>query len=342
MDWKWLERAYQFDGEPSGGGGEGPDPEPAAEPAGDPAPEPAPEPEPSDDPNAGVTGDAIQDPEPTPEPTPDPEPEPAIEYEPIAMPDDLGKMFDAPEQPPATIPPVAVSAPAPVATPPAPDTPTATGPDAPPKVDLPTSDEWYEDAAKAAEKQAAAIKYLNWEAAQSATGPLKTAIDEIRRDVQGSKDAQFQAIVKKVETAAQTTKDAVSGFYDAKGPLNSDPEFRNNEALRESVKNIIQESVYRALEKADMSGKTDSLEAIAGDGKFIARVLALAKADTITASPGLRPGASPAGPQPTSPPRSSGLSEDEQKAVKAAKMDGRSVTEKQIAAAKKKVQESIY
>jgi len=340
MDWKWLERAYQFDGEPSGGGGEGPDPEPAAEPAGDPAPEPAPEPEPSDDPNAGVTGDAMQDPEPTPEPTPDPEPEPAIEYEPIAMPDDLGKMFDPPAPAPAATPPVAAPAPAPAATPPGP--PAATGPGAPPKVELPTADEWYEDNAKAAEKQAAAIKYLNWEAAQSATMPLKTAIDEIRQDVQGSKDQQFQAIVKKVETAAETTKEAVSNFYDPKGPLNSDPEFRNNKELQESVKNIIGESLYRALEKADMTGKTDALEAIAGDGKFIGRVLALAKADTITAKPGLKPSASPVGPQPTSPPKGSGLSEDEQKAVKAAKMDGRSVTEKQIAAAKKKIQESIY
>ena len=74
MSLKWLDTAYQFESEPSGGGEDPPPAEPVVEPVAEPAPEPAAEPPPAEpaEPPPELPDDGGEPPEPKAEPTPTP------------------------------------------------------------------------------------------------------------------------------------------------------------------------------------------------------------------------------------------------------------------------------
>ena len=307
MDMKWIDRSYQFDDDLGGGGG------------GDPAP--APEPTPA------------APPEPTPEPAPDPtgdEPAPAAAVH-VAMPEGLGGLF-APA-------PAAPAAPPQTWTPPAgPHMGAPEPPKAPPKADFPDGDDWIADPGKAAKQQAAAILYANWES----QAPLRNEISSLRQGVEGMQEGDFNAISQRVNASIDQTENTVNSFYSEKGALNADPEFRNNPELQKSVEGIIKACVISAINVADRTGKTLKLERIQ-DPKFPYRALALAKADAKNVPEGaLRPGASPVGPQPPSPPSNEGLSAEDSAALKAARAEGVNLTAADIKRARKLTKQSIY
>jgi len=320
MDWKWIDRAYQFDEEPSGGG------------MGDDLPqaddnvEILTEPTSADDVKADDAGEGAPPPDVKPEPGPEPKPEPPAA---VTMPEDFDKLFQPPEQPPAR-PPSQPSA--------GDGYPPATPRQAPPKVDFPTGDEFLSDPEAAAAKQAAAVKWLMWESTQ----PLHQTIEQIQRGFEGMQRGSYEERVNAVNHSADETKNFIKGLYAENGVLNSDKEFRNNPEVQKNVNLIIRESLRRALWIADNNGETGPLDNIRLDGKFVHRALALAKADATTPSKTIIPGASPVGPQPPTPATASKLSKAEQEAVAAAKRDGRGYSEKEIAAAKKIRSESIY
>ena len=309
MDMKWIDRAYQFDEDPSGGGGGEPAPEPSPEPTPEPTPEPSPEPSP--DPGG----------EPTPEPTPTH----------VNMPEGLGGLFEP--APPAAGPP------APAWTPPGPSIGDRLPAKPPPKTDFPDGDDWIADPGKAAQQQAAAIAYSNWESQQ----PLHQAIGELRQGFDGIKDNDFEAISNRVMATIDETGKAVKSLYMEKGRLNSDAEFRNNPELQKSVENSVGACVSSAIQKADRTGDTKALERIARDPRFPYRCLALAKADAKNVPEGaLRPGASPAGPQPPQASANKGLSAGDAAALKSARAEGLTLTAADIIRARKVTKESIY
>jgi hypothetical protein len=308
MDWKWIDRSYQFEGEPSGGGGE--PPAPPAEPPTEPAAPSA---------------------EPPAEPTPPAEP-PAPTY--VAQPEGLAGLFAPAEPAPGgetwTPPPAAP------AQPPAQPEP----PKGPPKVDFPTGDDWIADPGKAAKQQAEAIAYSNWESQQ----PLHSAINELRQGVQGMKQGDFEAIAQRVDRSIGETETAVGQMYSETGALNSDKEFRENPDLQKAVENIIGACVASAIQKADRTGDTKQLERISKDPRFPYRALALAKADSKHSVPegALRPGASPVGPQAPGAPKGDGLSEEDRAALAAARADGVNLTAADIRKARELTSKSIY
>jgi uncharacterized protein YukE len=309
---KWLKSAYQFDDELTGGGGE----EPVSQ---EPSPEPAREPE-------------APEPSDTAEPAPTPKPEASAPTH-VAAPTGLKNIFAAPPPPPPQPPwqqqPSQFQQPRQPAEQPAP----------PPKVDFPTEDDWNLDPGKAARQQAQAIEYSNW----AANEPIRRELAELKEGFQGSRTAEFQTIVAKVNQAADAGQAAVEKMYAETGPLNADPEFRNNKDLQQAVENIIGACFEEAMKKADQTGDTTQLERISSDPKFPYRVLGLAKADAQSVPEGaLRPGRSPVGPQPPAPPRGDGLSAEDAEALAAARADGINLTAADIARARKKTSESIY
>ena len=308
MDFKWLDRAYQFDGDDGagGGGGEPAPPEPTVtEP---PAP---PEPTVTEPPDSG--GD---DP-------PDPPPPTAV-----AVPEGLSGLFAPADPPPQMWTP-------PTPTPPA----TPEPPAGPKKVDFPDGDDWIADPGKAAQQQAEAIAYSNWES----QAPLRNDVAELRRGVDGMKQGDFEAISSAVHRSIDQTEASVKNLYAEKGPLNADAEFRNNPDVQNAVENIIGACVASAIQKADRTGDTSSLDRIARDPKFPYRCLAMAKADAQNVPEGaLRPGASPTGPQPPQAPANAGLSEEDAKALAAARADGVSITAADIKRARKITGQNIY
>lgn len=320
MDSKWIDRAYQFDDDDGAGGGGG-EPTPPQEPTGDPAP-----------PDGGDPGGEPSPPsgDPPGEPTP---PEPAGS---VALPEGLGGLF-APAEPAPPQP-----GPAQTWTPPTPPGPTPTQtpePQGPKKVDFPDGDDWLADPGKAAQQHAEAIAYSNWEA----QAPLRQEISELRRGVDGMKDADFETISSAVHRSIDHAEASVKGLYDEKGPLNADSEFRNNPDVQKAVENIIGACVTSAIRKADRTGDTSSLDRISNDPRFPYRCLAMAKADAQNVPEGaLRPGASPVGPQPPQPAANAGLSEEDAKALAAARADGVKITAADIRRARKVTSESIY
>jgi len=313
MDKKWIDRAYQFDDDDGAGGGGG-DPAPVTPPA-EPAGGEPPEPGGGDEPPEPGGGD-----------------EPPAPAGPVSLPEGLGGIFT-----PAEPPPAAAWTPPPQPQPPAePQPPAPTGPK---KVDFPNGDDWLADPGKAATQHAEAIAYSNW----VAQGPLRQEISELRRGVDGMQQGDFEAISSAVHRSIDETENAVSGLYAEAGPLNADPEFRNNPDVQKAVENIIGACVTSAIRKADRSGDTSSLDRIARDPKFPYRCLAMAKADAQNVPEGaLRPGASPVGPQPPQSPANAGLSDEDAKALAAARADGVKITAADIKRARKVTSESIY
>lgn len=337
MNWKWLDRAYQFEDEPSGGGGEDP-------------PEKTPEPDVSDVESGHVSheietrGDDDDDaddaaPETGGEGAADADDgEPAAPSPPagatVAMPDDLGQLFRPVEavSPHYQDGPSISSRSQPQGDPPA-------GEAAPPeKVDFPSGDLWLNDPEAAAEQNRKAIEYTNWASQQ----PLREEINTIKGHIQGNRRQQFEQIKARVQSAAGATEETVQKFYAEDGPFNSDPEFRNNPEVQAVVKQIVGGCLERALWAADEHGKTDALERISGDPSWPHVALAMAKAKATTPDPGLAPKASPAGQQPPSKDSGPRLSADERKALNAARASGSNVSAKQIADAKKRIAESVW
>lgn len=322
MDWKWLDRAYQFDGEPSGGGGDDPPPAPAPP---DPTPPPA-EPPPGPPPEPVGDGDTpVVDPATPPTPS-----------GPVALPKGLGGLFSPPPAtPPPGRPPEHWTPPA--GGPAAPATPPA--PEGPPEVAFPDGDDWLADPGKAAKQQAEAIAYSNWKANE----PMREQLAELRSGVDNMKKGDFNAISQRVNAAMDKAEEVVTGMYHEAGPLNSDKEFRENPELQKSVENIIGVCIDTAIDKADRTGDTTSLENIINDPKFPYRCLAVAKADAENVPEGaLRPGASPVGQQPAGAPRGDGLSEEDRAALAAARADGSPITAADIIKARKLTKKSIY
>lgn len=309
MDEKWLKTAYQFEGEPSGGG--------------EPAPTP-PEPSPPE-PGGGEP--------PEPSPGGPPEPTPAG---PVTKPAAFDQLFAPPEPgPPAPGPVQHWQPPGAPQPPPGPQEPPAP----PAKVEFPSEDDWISDPAKAGRQQAEAIKYSNYMANQ----PLVERLDKLEHSFDRGRRETFEQTVQRVESSIGAASQTVDAFYAEKGPLNADEEFRNNPELQESVQAVITEVVGHAIRKAEQSGDTSSLEKITSDPRFPYRVLAMAKADAqhIPENP-LRPTRMPVGPQPPQPPENEGLTAEEQEALAAARADGSDITAADIIRAKKIKEKSIY
>jgi len=307
MDFKWLKTAYQFEAEPGGGGGDSA-PAPAS-----PTPTPAVEPvTPPDEPVP--TGDAT-----TPPPS-DPAVAP-VEHEPIAMPDSIKGTFQQP--PPVTHhPPGPPNDGYPAAAPP-------TAPAAPPKVDLPTQEEWELEPGKAAQKLQA---HYDWKI-YNETAPLHKTIEEQSRRGQAANDAEYARISAQVQHSAKACEAAVDGFYAKDSILNRDEEFRNSPEIQRHVEDTINACVTRAMEVADREGDTARLDDIVNNQKFLARVLHMAKGEVEISAPTMRPGASPQGPQAASPPATDGLGQEDRDALAAAKADGVTYTPEQLKAA---------
>jgi hypothetical protein len=327
MDWKWLDRAYQFDGEPSGGGDAGA----AAEGEGAPAAEEAPA---VSDSESGMVSDDLEtrgDEDPV-----EGDDEPVVSDSPaVGVPEDFGDIFRPSE--PVSPPPAAPPAAPPVYDP----RPTATEGvrvEGPPRVEFPEEDDWLNDAPKAAAQQAAAIAYSNWES----QGPLRDAIGDIQGRIRGEDQRTFEQIQRSVEAAIHETEGVVTSFYAEDGPLNSDAEFRNNPELQSVVSKVIRGSLERGIWIAEEHGNVAPLQRITKDPKFIPRCLALAKADVVTPDAGLVPGASPVVQQPPKTKTGDGLTADQRKALKAAKADGSTITAAEIRKATKKVAENIW
>lgn len=338
MDWKWIDRAYQFESKPSGGGAEEkpPEKEEARDdaPAGDDAPAVS-------DADSGQVSDDLEtradlDPVEGAEEYEGDEEGTTTETAPVGVPDDFGTIFKptAPTSPP---PALTEHHPVPSGVPERPPAAPAE-PAAPPKADFPGADDWLADAGEAAKQQAAAIAYANWES----QAPLRTAIGEIQGRIKGEDQQTFEQTVRAVEAAVNETGKVVDGFYAEDGPLNSDAEFRNNPELQKIVKNVILGCVERGVWIAEEHGKTGPLERITRDPKFIRRILALAKADVVTPDSGFAPGASPVTQQPLKTKTGDGLSADQRKALQAARAAGSTITAAEIRKATKKTQENIW
>ncbi len=339
MDFKWIDRMYQFESEPSGGGepakpaeGEG-----GKEPTGEGVPAEGGEPAVSDEGSGDVDsletrGDdgPIDDDEGGEKPKP-------TETPAVGVPEDLGAIFK-PSEP--VSPPAAAPA-APVAAPVYEPRPTATAEakvEAPQKVDFPDADDWLNDAGKAATQQAAAIAYSNWES----QGPMRQAIEQIQGRLQGEDRVSFEQTRRAVDNAVQEAQGSIDKFYAQDGPLNSDAEFRNNPDLQKAVENVIGQCVERGIWIAEEHGNTAPLDRITKDPKFIRRTLALAKADVITPDAGLVPGASPVVQQPPKTTTGDGLTADQRKALKAARAEGSTITAAEMRKATKQTQENIW
>lgn len=323
MNWKWMEQAYQFDNEPSGGGGDEP-PKPAD---GDDGAEGVTEPISSDD-SGMLTHDMPDDPAPEPEPEPPPEPKPEPEKPPVETPDAITGMF---RPPPAEGGPPG-GPPAHYEPPPAKPEPKAP----PPKVDPPTGDDWVNDPEAAAKKNAAYIEYQTYVATQ----PLLGEIDRLSSSFDGMQRGSFEQMKAQVERSVVEAEVAVTGLWGEKGYFNKDPEFRNNPEVQNHAKNIVQIAVDRALAHADRTGDTSKLEELKSE-RFKHRVLWMSKGEADIQSKTLVPGASPVGPQPPAKPQKARVSAEDSAALTAAKKDGRGYTEKQIADARKKISEGV-
>lgn len=313
MDFKWLKTAYQFDGEPSGG--EGGTTETSGGESG--APSPA-------DTTGGDTGT------PPPEPTSSP-PEgtpPAEEIKPVAMPDSTRNIFKGP---PATethyVPPEAgVSYPGP--------TPTTETPEAPPpKVDLPTQEEWDLDPGKAAQKFQ---QHHEWKLYQE-TKPLKDQLQDRKAREQYEGEAEFQRKSMMVQNAARECERAVEAFWAPTSILNRDADYRNNPEIQKHVADTINACVYRALEVADETADIGRLKDITNNPKFLHRILNFAKGEVKIPDPTIRPTAMPAGAQAPTVAGDDILDEDDMASLKESQKEGWGYTAEQLRAAKKAI-----
>jgi hypothetical protein len=157
------------------------------------------------------------------------------------------------------------------------------------------------------------------------------------------KEGDFEAISQRVDHSISQVETTVGNLYAETGPLNADKEFRENPDLQKAVENIIGACVSSAINKADRTGDTKSLDRIASDPRFPYRCLALAKADAKNVPEGaLRPGASPVGQQPPAPPRGDGLNEEDRAALAAARADGVNLTAADIKKARELTNKSVY
>lgn len=324
MSKKWLDTAYQFDGEPSGGGGDPPPAEPVVEPVTEPPAEPAVEPPPAEP--------AEPPPEP-PEEGSEP-PEPKVEPPPaaaIGVPKAFDGLFNPPApaaQPPAHQPPVHHE-------------PPPAAPAAPPQVEFPSEDDWMTDPGKAGQQFQKAMAYSNYQA----RAPLLQTIEGLRNDFQGMQRGTLEDTVRAVQSATNHTKETIDDIYGEKGPFNSDKEFRDNPQVQQEVETIVQECVRTAIWHAEEYGDISKLANITRDPQMFAhRILALAKVGPDSIPEGsLRPAASPVGPQPPQAAKRDGLTEQERSDLKAARsVEGNTLTAGQIIKARKTRQKLIF
>ena len=195
------------------------------------------------------------------------------------------------------------------------------------------------DPGKAGKQLQDAMAYRDHEA----RAPLLQEIDGLRNDFRGMQRGTFEDTVRNVQAATQHTKETIDNIYGEKGPFNSDKEFRDNPLVQAEVETIVGECVKRAVWYAEEYGDTSKLSTITSDPqKFAYRILALAKVPDGSIPEGsLRPAASPVGPQPPTPAKRDGLTEQERSDLKANRADGGTLTSKQIISARKAKQRLV-